>query len=234
MTRNSGKNGVPVMAYPAIGTCTPLSSSLVFKHNKRTAQATLSLRFSIFLQGFDDAQPFILQYDADNFVPGTISLSPAAIDLPPTRLVQIARSGSPQIRTLSLGLKTCCPIWCPPSKCIAPKNGCDTLFHQLATLAEATKLCIIFDYQYLRDENVALIQKLIGLPDQLSGVPLRYRADQFRLTDVSVFKTPEHVHVEAESDVTTEDEQPPPYVEASNKRPRQSMLVLSCVVISES
>ncbi|KAF1939364.1 hypothetical protein EJ02DRAFT_258475 [Clathrospora elynae] len=145
MTRNSGKNGVPVMAYPTTSTSSPISSSLIFKHNKHNAQATLSLQSSIFLQGFDDAQAFMLQYDADNFVPGTISLSPAAIDLPPTRLVQIARSGSPQIRTLFLGLKARCPIWCPPCKSIAPKQGYDAPFHQLAALAEAIKLCIVFE-----------------------------------------------------------------------------------------
>ncbi|KAL5113148.1 hypothetical protein ACEQ8H_008987 [Pleosporales sp. CAS-2024a] len=210
------------MAYPTTDTSSPMPSSLMIKHNQKDAQATLSLKASIFLQGFAGAQPFMLQYDADNFVPGTVSLGPATIDLPPARLIQIARSGSPQIRTLSLSLKACCPIWCPPTRSIAPKQGYDAVFQQLAALAEATKLCIVLDYQYLGDEHVALIQKLIELPDQLSGVPLRYRADQFRLTNASIFKAYEHVHAEVETDATTEDEQPPAYAEASSKRPRHT------------
>jgi hypothetical protein len=230
MTRNSGKHGFPVMAYPTTGTSSPMPLSLMIKYNKSNAQATLSLKSFIFLQGFDDAQTFMLQYDANNFVQGTISLGPATIDLPPARLDQIARSRSPQIRTLSLSLKACCPIWCPPTKSIAPKQGYDDVFQQLAALAEATKLCIVLDYQYLGDEHVALIQRLIELPDQLSGVPIRYRADQFRLTDASVFKAYEPVHAEVETDATTEDEQPPPYAEASSKRPRHSELLVSCLV----
>jgi hypothetical protein len=227
MTRNSGKHGVPVMAYPTTSTSSPMSLSLIFKQNERNAQATLSLQTSIFLQGVEDAQPFMLQYDADNIVPGTVSLSPAAIDLPQTRLVQIARSGSPQIRTLSLGLKTRCPVWYPPVNSIAPREGYDAVFHQLAALAEATKLCIVFDSQYLRDENAVLIQKLIEHPEQLSGVPLRYQAGQFRRTDASVFKPCEDIiNAEVETDATTEDEQPPPYVEASSKRPRPGELVV--------
>ncbi|KAF2818445.1 hypothetical protein CC86DRAFT_157593 [Ophiobolus disseminans] len=220
MTTDVGKRGIPAMAYPAIYTSSPMSLFLVIKHNHRSAQATLCLSSPVFLQGLEDAQPFILQYDANNLVPGTISLGPTAINLPQTCLTEIARSTTPQICTLSLSLSSCCPVWCPSSASIEPKAGCEAMFHQLAALAKATRLCIVFDYNYLRTENRTLIQQLIAHPEQLSGFPLRYRQGQFRCADASIFEVPEGVNTDVETDAAVKDEPPPPYVEAGSKRPR--------------
>ena len=81
MTRSSGKHGVPVMAYPTANASSPMLLSLNVKRNKDKRLATISLQTSLSLQGFGVAQLFVLQYDADNVEPGTLSLRPVAIPL---------------------------------------------------------------------------------------------------------------------------------------------------------
>ena len=228
MAQTVGKRGFSVLAYPSSDAASLVSLSLIFKYHEDRAQATLSLlHSSVFLQGFDDAQTFILQYDADDIIPGTIPLKPAAIALPQTRFAEIARSRSPQIRTLFLRLKSCCQIWYPFTGSIAPKPGFEAPFIQLANLAKATELCILFDYGWLRPESHSIFQRLVEHPEQLSGFPVdRYYKGRFRRGDASIFNLLEDVDAAVETAATTDDEEPPPYVEASSKRPRHGELLL--------
>jgi hypothetical protein len=71
-------------------------------------RATLCLQQSIVSPpGLDDAQAFVLQYDADNVVPGSTTFEPVATSLPS----HVARPGTPQVYALLLRLERCCPVW---------------------------------------------------------------------------------------------------------------------------
>lgn len=213
------KPGFGVFAYVSLQAASPVSLSLKFRYHKSRAQATLCLlQSSSILQGFDGAETFvILQYDAENLVPGTISLRPIASH---PGLSGIARSTSPQIHRLSLKLKRCCPVWRPPTGSIAPKPGFEDRFQHFATLAKATELHIIFDHAWLPRECVSTFQRLVAHPEQLSGYPVGRFYDQHFMRDVA-FSGNLQAPVDAAlgSDATTEDEeQPPPYIAASSKR----------------
>lgn len=211
MTNNIRKHGFPVLAYSTLEPASPWLCSLLFKHSDKRKQATISLKSSISIHGFEDEQIFMFQYDADNLVPGTSSLGPATIPLPQTRLDEIARQAAPQMRTLSLSIKETCPIWCPPfSGPIAPKPGFDTPFHQLVKLAKATAVHILFDYNWLHKDHQPSFQRFISQEERLTGFPVgAYYAEHYRLADWTVFSPFDAAQA------------PPSYAECSNKRPRQ-------------
>jgi hypothetical protein len=225
--QNVGKHGIPVLAYTELDATTPMESLLLFRSNKLRTQATLCL--SISLQDFETAPTIVLQYDADNLVPGTLFLKSATPNLPQSRLAHISRSGMPQIQTLSLRLASCCPIWGPLSGSVTPNNSGDVTLNQLANLAKATQLYILLDAKYLHGEPHAILQYLIERPDQLSGFPVAryYKENNFGRLDASVFDIVQGVDHDVVTDDTTEDEEPPPYMVRSLKRPRVGELVLT-------
>jgi hypothetical protein len=219
----------PALAYPSSDSASPVSLSLIFKHSEKRTQATLSLvQSSILLRGFDVAQTFVLQYNADNIVPDSTSLGPATIRLPQDRVSEIARSNDPQIRTLSFKLKKCCSIWGPQPASTVPKPGSEALFTQLGDLARATELCILFDTKWLRTTTFAVFQQLVANPEHFSGFPVdRYYKTFLRPMYASVFDSPRNDNATADSDATTEDEDMlPSYTNASREHPRYSKLVL--------
>jgi hypothetical protein len=219
MTHDMRKSGIPVLAYPPCDAASPVPLFLVFKFNESRATATLLLRSSLFIDNFDDAQTFILQYDANNLKPGAISLGPATIPLPQERLAGVSREGNPQIRTLSLTLMKVCPVWCQPSfGILKPKPDHEVAFNQFANLAKATQLHILFDYNWLHRDHHAIFHRLIDRPEQLTGFPVwRHYSKQYRRGDCSVFNTEGAEH--ADTDATTEDERTPPpvYAEGSEQ-----------------
>lgn len=218
MTLDIRKSGIPVLAYPDCDAA-PLSLSLMFRFNEVRATASLLLQSSLFVDGHDDKQTFVLQYDADNLKPGKSSLGPATIPLPQHRLNEVSREGNPQIRTLSLTLKKECPVWCSPLTTLAtPKPDHEAAFHQLANLAKATRLHILFDYNWLHRDHHVIFQRLVDHPEQLAGFPVwRHYSKQYRREDWSIFNTDN-------DNATTEDEAPvgegPPVYAESSKRPR--------------
>jgi hypothetical protein len=209
------KGGIPALAYPKSDPASQWSCSLLIKYCETRMLATISLQTSIPIHGYDDEQTFILQYGADNWVPGTISLGPATICPSRTQLNAIARDGKPKPRSLFLTMRNPCRIWCPPSTgSIAPKHGFDAPFHQLVKLARATAVHIVFDYSWLHRDKQAQLQRIINEPGELVGFPVDdHYAKMYRQADWSVFSPCEDV-----------SEAPPSYAEASNKRPRQSEL----------
>jgi hypothetical protein len=217
MTQSSLNTGFHVLAYPNGDSTCPIPLSLVFRHNNRRAQATLCLLSSLFIHACEEAQIFILQYDADNMVPGAISLGPATIPLPQERLNVIAR-GNPQIRTLSLTLKKPCPVWCPPScrqTTPLPRPSCAASFAQLATLAQARELHVVFDYKQLHSAQHEGLQRLVEHADRLSGYPVAqyYRERRYACLDWRVFDVRGGEDGSCGDDEgTTEDEEmvPPP------------------------
>ncbi|KAL1609421.1 hypothetical protein SLS59_000925 [Nothophoma quercina] len=223
MTHDIRKSGIPVLAYLECDAASPVSLSLIFRFNEARATASLLLQSSLFVDGYDDKQAFVLQYDADNLKPGKSALGPATILLPQYRLNEVAREGNPQIRTLSLTLKDLCSVWCQPSLETLkskPGSGDDIVFHQFANLSKATQLHILFDYNWLHRDHHAIFHRLITRPEQLTGFPVwRHYSKQYRRGDWSIFGARDSEHVD--TDATTEDEKaPPPAYSEGSKRPR--------------
>ncbi|KAH6644877.1 hypothetical protein C7974DRAFT_29445 [Boeremia exigua] len=215
MTYDVRKGGIPALAYPRTDPALPVSLSLIIKCHDHRAQVTLCLQSAVPVQGSD--QTVILQYDADNIVPGAISVGPAAIPLPQDRLDALARAGNPQMRTLSLKLKKTCPVWLQSTP-LTPRPGSEAPFHQLAKLARATEVEILFDNNWLHRGVTAGFQRLVGHPEELTGFPVdqHYRQQQYKLVDWRAFNIADTRDVTA----TVEGELPPAYAEGSNKRPR--------------
>ncbi|KAJ8117614.1 hypothetical protein OPT61_g1228 [Boeremia exigua] len=223
MNYNVYKGGIPALAYPHHDSTSPVSLSFIIKCNDRRAQMTLCLQSSLPFEGFDDEQTVILQYDAGNLVPGAISLGPATIPLPQARLDALARAGNAQIRTLSIKLKRACPVWCHPSVSLKPRSSCDARFTQLSSLAQATQINVVFDYNWLHRGLHAAFLRLVEHPDELGNFPVgqRYREQRLRQVDWTVFSTAcADVGADAAAEIE-EGELPPVYAEASSKRPRQ-------------
>jgi len=198
------KNGIPVLAYSKCDSASPISSSLVIRHNESAAQATLCLQ----------CQTFIFQYDADNLVPGSTSLGPATVVLSQAQLNEVARHANPQMRTLSLTLKKECPLWYPLSTGNLPPQGSNASTVPLGHLARARELYILFDYNWLHRDTHSTFDRLIQHPEDFTGFPVaRHYKNQYRCADWSYFKF-------GDAAATTEDEEPPSYAEASTKRPR--------------
>jgi hypothetical protein len=233
------KNGVPVLAYPASDDATPWTCSLVVKHSEDPMQTTLTLQSSLHIHGFDDEQTFTLRYDADNLVPSKTSLGLAAIPLPQGRLEPIIRHGNSQLRTLSLTLKTPCPIWYPHSVSnISPKTGFEASFHQLLKLARATEIQILFDFNWLRTDNHTRFQRLISHSATLTGLPVNGNlVRRFQQADWTVFRPVEQTvpgdngevpFIEEVAVEHAEDEALPSYNEVSGKRCRPGEFLLPC------
>ncbi|KAJ4332796.1 hypothetical protein N0V95_009571 [Ascochyta clinopodiicola] len=220
--------GISVLAYSDSDAASPLSSYLLFKtktlkQEKSRAQATLCLQSSLYIDGCDDEQVFVLQYDATNIAPGQAQIGPATIPLPQARLDHVSREGNPQIRTLSLTLKRACPVWCrrscAPRK---PRPGEETTFHQLGKLAQATKLHVLFDLNQLHSDRYSMLKRLIEHPESFEDFPVgqHYRERSLECVDWSVLdaKTAD-ADANANDDTETEDEAWLP-VYAKNYEPR--------------
>lgn len=204
------KVGIPVLAYPTSDEASQWPCSLVIKYCEARMQATISLQSELSVQDFDNKQTFTLLYNADNLMNGSTSLGPATIPLPQARLAQLARKGNAQMRTLFLTLKTPCAIRCPRS---SGSIALDPPFPQFVSLAKATKVSILFDYNWLHQSNVERFQRLVSHPETLTGFPVdNIHAKLYRLADWSVFSPIEDAVAEV----------PPSYTATSVKRPRSS------------
>ncbi|EUC45691.1 hypothetical protein COCMIDRAFT_94888 [Bipolaris oryzae ATCC 44560] len=207
------KSGIPVLASLASGGASQWPCCLTIKYLEARMQATISLQYSLPIQGFDDKQTFTLLYNADNLVPGNTSVQPSPISLPQDRLHDIARQGNAHLKTLTLTLKAPCPVWCPQSPGpMLPKEGFGTAFAQFVKLASATQIYILFDWNWLHKDHYARFDHLIQRPGELTGIPVDpSSARHFRLADWSILGPADDVASDA----------PPPYIESSKKRPRQ-------------
>jgi hypothetical protein len=100
----------PALACSASDVAWQLSCSFLVKHGDHPKRATISLQFSVPIQGFDKEQTFTYLYNADNLVPNTISLQDASTIPSQAQLDKIARPGDFKLTTLSLNIKMPCPI----------------------------------------------------------------------------------------------------------------------------
>lgn len=215
------KSGIPVLASLASDGASQWPCCLAVKYLEARMQATISLQYSLPIQGFDDKQTFTLLYNADNMVPGNTSVQPPPTSLPQDRLHDIARQGNAHLKMLSLTLKAPCPVWCPPSPGpILPKEGFGAAFAQFVKLASATQVHVLFDWNWLHKDHCARFEHLIRHPEQLTGIPVDpSSARHFKLADWSVLGPVDDIASEA----------PPPYIEASKKRPRQGKSTLAWI-----
>ena len=184
---NSGKHGIPVLAYL---TSEPLSLpfTLRIQHHEPRKQVTLMLRTRVSLHGADDEQAFVAQYDADNLLPDT---GEATVHMPAARLAQIVRNpSSSQVKKLSLRLRRACPLWCPLIEALLPKpEPCHVeAFNELVQLAKATVVHIVFDYHWLSLDARVPFQRIIKRKEILTGFPVaEYYSRFYRPADWTVF-----------------------------------------------
>lgn len=221
MTRDIRKSGIPALAYPPSNASSPVLLSLMFRFNESAATASILLQSSLVVAGYNDAQTFVLQYDADNMKPGQISVCPATIPLPQSRLDQVARDGSPRMQTLSLTLKRAAGLWCSHSDStgLQPRPGHEAAFTQLAQLVKATRLHVLFDFNWLHRDHHAAFQRLVDHPNELTGFPVwRHYNKHFRRETWTIFAEEAGIHVGSEH-LAQVEEHPPAYAESS-KRPR--------------
>lgn len=211
------KTGIPVLAYSTSDAASQLSGNLRVRYFASRMQATISLQFMIPVHDSTDAQSFTFVYDADNLVSGETSLGSAIVALSPAQLDEIARSGNPQTRLLSLKLKSPCPIWFPEHLgSVAAKIGFDAPYHQLVKLAGTTGIHVLFDYKWIHQNNRVLFQHIISHPEELTGLPAEaHLKTSCRQANWTVFSPVDDAPSEA----------PPSYTDASKKRSRLGEII---------
>jgi hypothetical protein len=239
------KGGVPAVAYSSTDATAlePCNVILLCSETKTNAQFTALLEAPISIHGIDDKQTFVLRFDGDNLVPGRISLDHTKI--PPTdELVdKIAREGQPELRVLSLTLKTPCSVWYPRTLSSAVSRF-DTPSHELVDLTKTMEIRILFDTKWL-GSNLSRLRSVSERSSQLSGVPvvpgtiytqLYVQADWSILNfveeaepeglpvvEVAVYKvvpSVEDAAVGASSFKDVLDDAPPSYAQVPSKRSR--------------
>ncbi|KAJ4364851.1 hypothetical protein N0V95_000600 [Ascochyta clinopodiicola] len=192
LTPAPGSHGIPVLAFLGPEPREPLSLSCLLRiqHHEPREQVTLMLRACVSLDGADDEQAFVAQYDADNFAPDTTT-NDTTIDIPDTRHAEIVRNRkSSRLTTLSLRLKHTPPLWCPHRDALVPKLGAShvTSFNELVQLAKATTVHIVFDYHWLNLDARVPMQRIATGKETLTGFPVAsYYARFFRRADWTVF-----------------------------------------------
>ena len=164
------KLGVPV----ACLTSEPSSPSChlrIFKDRDNHNQITLALHITATLQGAEEEQAFIVQYDGDN-------LQSAAVDLGSLNTRsdvrdKIARHADPDFKTLTLILRRPAPIWCPRDQAIAPQAnvGSVTTFNEVVNLAKATTVNLVVDFKWLAPDEQSVIRHIVKGKGILAGFP---------------------------------------------------------------
>jgi hypothetical protein len=155
MPQNLKRKGVPVLAYlPGSMAKTPLSCSFNVKFCQDSMRATISLRFTFFVDGLDVEQVFTLIYDADNLVPDETSLSDGAnVSIPLQRLHATSKQGKPQWKTLSLFLKKPCGINGPSYTPILPHKSRPTFDNRFVQFTQATEADVTIDFHAFHHPN---------------------------------------------------------------------------------
>lgn len=209
--------GIGALAYVANDndTCSLLRCTFQVKF-KDGLHATFSLQHTAHVHGSIDAQVFHFLYDADNLVPATTTCTTAKRTLALTESSHIARNQTPEVRALSLNLKTPCAILCPNVlACIAPQPSHELHFRRLVDLAKAIEITILFDWKWFQPKQIGPFLTVVSQPETFTG----FRIDEKnlrgrRLEDWSVFSPTEQYVVESN--------EPPSYADVSRKRARHN------------
>ena len=219
-TRIFRKNGISVLASVEADMSSPAACSLMVKHSDAHLQASIVLKFSLLLRGFDSEQTIQLVLDANNLEPRRVKLEPSSTTVPQNLLLPILRNkGRPDsLYLFSITLKEPCIVRYPQSEysTIAPQSDVQEDFAHLVHLAKSTQIYILFDYQWLPSAKSDRLWSIVNHPDRLTGFRVEEKSDAaYKQGDWTVFAPP------GASDVP-----PPAYGDISRKRPRQCMLFL--------
>ncbi|KAG9197009.1 hypothetical protein G6514_002535 [Epicoccum nigrum] len=170
------KKGVPVVCLNSEPS-SPSCHLRIFKNRDNNNQITLALHIAATLQGAEEEQAFIVQYDGDN-------LQSAAIDLEPSNIRscvrdEIARHADPDFKTLTLCLKQPAPIWCPRDQAIAPQANVESvdIFNHVVNLAKATAVKLVVDLKWLAPDEQSVIRHIVkgkGIFAGFSSIPKYY------------------------------------------------------------
>ena len=169
-------HGFKALAYPASNlsnSVSPCQCSVVFRCDDASKQATVLLVARI--PTTHDIQAFVLQYDADSPLSGTVSLSSGNNLLPRLQLDDLMRDKVNKhfdIKTLALSIQHPCPLWCTDAQSISPNPGYGPAFRQFVDLANSTTIHIVFDYKHLRKEHQGIFRAFRKVAKGLVGYPV--------------------------------------------------------------
>lgn len=216
------KNGISVLASSRADMSLPSACSFMVKHSDAHLQASMVLKFSVLLRGFDSEQSIQLVLDADNLVPRHTKLQPTSTTVPQNLLVPILRNKgrSDSLHLFSLTLKKPCIVRYPQSEytTIAPQSGLEEDFARLVHLANSTEIYILFDYQWLPAAKSDRLWSIVKHPDRLTGFRIEEKSTAgYQQGDWTIFAP------------GANDVPPPAYGETGHKRPRQCTLLPPCV-----
>jgi hypothetical protein len=220
MYTNFRKRGVFALAYPPDSTpVSPLECSFNVKFSNFFSSATISLQFSLLVNGCDSKRNFILIYDADNLLAGKTTLRDQVdIGISREQLSNFVPEGQLELRTLSLALKDFCPIRCPSfSPPILPhKNTCSISYNHFVRLTRAKETKIVIDISQFTEEYQDLLNDIIETPGNFTGCPFTNNDNKRQQTTWRAF-----------GDAVFEDP-PPSYThpaQHTTKRPREGEFV---------
>ncbi|USP74906.1 hypothetical protein yc1106_02180 [Curvularia clavata] len=168
--------GFKALAYPAPNVLDPVSPcqcSLIFRCDDASKQATVLLVLRI--PTTHDIQLFVLQYDADKLLSGTVSLTSGNSYIPRPQLDELLRNKDNKhwdVKTLALSVDDSCPLWCPDARSFGPKPGCESAFRQFVELTKASTIHIVFDYKHVRKERQGMFKAFSKAARGLVGYPV--------------------------------------------------------------
>lgn len=207
------KGAVPALAYAQPSEIEEpwLQGALSFKYSSLHNTISLLFAISISVPGSDKEQNFVLVYDADNLVSWKTTLVLDASACDPVWLEKIARDDVSRMHTLSLTLRSACPVWYPRGELRLPAVSYPTACQQLVEIAKAHQVHLIVDFSWLQKSFESCIRRLVSNTTGLSGFPVAETlGKRYEQGDWTIFQPLE---------VTNDD--PPAYIETSNKRPRR-------------
>lgn len=207
------KGAVPALAYAQPSEIEEpwLQGALSFKYSSLHNTISLLFAISISVPGSDKEQNFVLVYDADNLVTWKTTLVLDASACDPVWLEKIARDDVSRMHTLSLTLRSACPVWYPRGEVRLPAVSYPTACQQLVEIAKAHQVHLIVDFSWLQKSFESCIRRLVSNTTGLSGFPVAETlGKRYEQGDWTIFQPLE---------VTNDD--PPAYIETSNKRPRR-------------
>jgi hypothetical protein len=206
------KGGIPALASCLSDTAVLCAGNLVVRVDESSKRATIVLEFEVPVRGSATDQRMSLVYDGNNLAPGVILVSPE-------RLEQIEQNEyisryPTECRPCSMRLILVkpCVVLCSLGR-VSPKHGYDSRFNQVATLARATKLDIVFDSSWIHPDKDTQFHYLTANAG-LTGFA-RNNAKTVGDHDWTVFDT----------DEAALPDEPPPYNYTSLKRSRQGKLL---------
>ncbi|KZM21805.1 uncharacterized protein EKO05_0001776 [Ascochyta rabiei] len=208
---------VNALAYPASDLSNPVSPcqcSVIFRCDDASKQATVLLVLR--LPSICNTQVFVLQYDADSLLSGTVSLSSGNKLLPRPQLDDLLRDKVNKhfdIKTLALSIQKPCPLWCTDAQSFSPNPKYEQAFRQFVDLARSTTIHIVFDYKHIRKEHQGGFRAFCKAAKGLVGYPVEesLKKQKLRKTSWEIFGPVDAV------------EAPPPYdTSSARKRPRQA------------